>query len=103
MGLVSDLQGTTLLTSAGGGVEVMLLRAHWRLSAALLLLMDTPQTLHARNGDHVHFGKSITVGEDENAGDLVCIGCSIRMEGTCGDVVAIGGSIMVDGTVKEIG
>ena len=34
------------------------------------------------------------------SGDLVCIGCSIRMEGTCGDVVAIGGSIMVDGTVK---
>ncbi len=78
----------------------MLHRAHWLLAAALLLLMVTPQTLHARNGDQVHFGKSITVGEDENAGDLVCIGCSIRMEGTCGDVVAVGGSIMVDGRVK---
>lgn len=78
----------------------MLHRAHWLLGAALLLLMVTPQTLHARDGDQVHFGKSITVSEDENAGDLVCIGCSIRVAGSCGDVVAIGGSIMVDGTVK---
>ncbi len=78
----------------------MLHRAHWLLAAALLLLMVTPQTLHARDGDQVHIGQSITVGQNENVGDLVCIGCSIRMEGTCGDVVAIGGSIMVDGTVK---
>jgi hypothetical protein len=78
----------------------MLHRAHWLLAAALLLLMVTPQTLHARNGDQVHIGQSITVGQNENAGDLVCIGCSIRMEGTCGDVVAVGGSIMVDGRVK---
>jgi hypothetical protein len=78
----------------------MLHRAHWLLAAALLLLMVTPQTLHARNGDQVHIGQSITVGQNENVGDLVCIGCSIRVAGTCGDVVAIGGSIMVDGTVK---
>jgi hypothetical protein len=78
----------------------MLHRAQWLLAAALLFVMVTPRTLHARDGDQVHVGQSITVGEDENAGSLVCIGCSIRVEGTCGDVVAVGGSIMVDGMVK---
>jgi hypothetical protein len=78
----------------------MLHRAQWLLFAALLFVVATPRTLHARNGDQVHVGQSITVGEDENAGDLVCVGCSIRMEGTCGDVVAVGGSVIVDGTVK---
>ena len=78
----------------------MLHRAPWLLAAALLRLIVTPQTLHARNGDQVHIGQSITVGENENVGDLVCIGCSIRVAGTCGDVVAIGGSIVVDGKVR---
>ena len=31
---------------------------------------------------------------------MVCIGCSIRVAGTCGDTVAIGGSIIVEGKVK---
>lgn len=66
---------------------------------ALLLLFAAP-ALRADNGDRVHVGQSITVSEDEHAGDLVCIGCSIRMEGTCGDLVAIGGSIVLDGEAK---
>ncbi len=78
----------------------MLHRAQWLLLAALLFVVATPRTLHARDGDQVHVGRSITVSDDENAGSLVCVGCSIRMEGTCEDVVAVGGSIMVDGTVK---
>lgn len=78
----------------------MLQRARWMLLVASLFIVITPRTVHARNGDQVHFGQSITVGEDESAGSLVCMGCSIRMEGTSEDVIAIGGSIMVDGTVK---
>ena len=66
----------------------MLHRAQWLLLAALLFVVVTPRTLHARDGDQVHFGQSITLGEDENAGSLVCVGCSIRMEGTSNDVVA---------------
>ena len=78
----------------------MLQRTRWLLLAALLSIVAVPQTVQARNGDQVHFGQSITVGEDESAGDLVCIGCSIRVEGNCGDVVAVGGSVVVDGAVK---
>ncbi len=78
----------------------MLHRAQWLLLVAVLFAIATPKTLHAWDGDQVHVGQSITVGEDEKTGNLVCVGCSIRMEGTSQDVVAIGGSIMVDGTVQ---
>lgn len=69
-------------------------------ACALLVLLLSSCQAFAGNGDRVHFAKSIYVAEGENAGDLICLGCSIRMEGTCGDLVAIGGSVSVDGDVK---
>src|SRR5271165_1852799 len=79
----------------------MLIRAHWLLLSALLFVVATPPALHAGGkGDRVQVGRSIVVEEGEEAGDVVCIGCSIHMMGTCGDVVAVGGSITIDGTVK---
>ncbi len=77
----------------------MLYRIRWLALSALFCALVSP-ALYARTGDQVHFGQSITVGEDETAGSLVCIGCSIRVEGASEDVVAIGGSITVDGTVQ---
>lgn len=77
----------------------MLHRLRWLVFTALFFAV-TCSTLYAGTGDQVHFGQSISVGEDETVGSLVCIGCSIRVEGTCEDVVAIGGSITVDGTVQ---
>jgi hypothetical protein len=78
----------------------MLPCAHWVLPA-LLLMGAAPSAVHARSdNDRVQFGRSIVVEENEATGDAVCIGCSIRMMGTCGDVIAIGGSITIDGTVK---
>ncbi len=72
------------------------------LLSALVLFAMVPTLLMAKgNGeDRVHFFQSITVDADETVGDIVCIGCSIRMSGTSGDTVAILGSILVDGTVK---
>jgi hypothetical protein len=79
----------------------MLHRAHWLLLPALLLVISAPLSLHASGKEaQVQIGKSIVIEENEQAGDLVCVGCSIRMAGTCGDVVAVGGSISVEGTVK---
>lgn len=75
-------------------------RSLWML-LALLFAVAVPSSVYARaNGDRVQVGRSIVVEEDEEAGDLVCIGCSIHMMGTCGDVVTVGGSITIDGTVK---
>lgn len=68
---------------------------------ALMLPLLAAPALYAKDGDQVHIGgRSIDVGPDEAAGDLVCIGCSIRMRGSCGDVVAIGGSVDLDGHSK---
>ncbi len=52
------------------------------------------------NNDRVQFGSSISVSEDEQVGDLVCIGCSIHVAGTCGDIVAIGGRVELEGHAR---
>jgi hypothetical protein len=52
------------------------------------------------DNDRVSIGNSITVQQDESVGDVVCIGCSIHMAGSCGDIVTVGGSIDVDGDVN---
>ena len=75
-------------------------RARWLLLAMLFVIAATPVLQASSNGDRVQVGRSIVVEENEEVGDVVCIGCSIRMMGTCGDVVAIGGRVMIDGTVK---
>ena len=78
----------------------MLHRVSWMLPA-LLALVAAPTALFARaQGDRVQVGRSIVVEENEEVGDVVCIGCSIHVMGTCGDVVAIGGSITIEGTVE---
>ncbi|HEV2116992.1 MAG TPA: polymer-forming cytoskeletal protein [Terriglobales bacterium] len=70
------------------------------------LLLLSPY-LHAtgvsvdQDNDRVHIGKSIDVGPSENVGDVVCIGCPIRVAGkVTGDLVAVGGRVQVDGTVQ---
>ena len=79
----------------------MLRRAHCLILLALLFVVAAPSALRASDkNDRVQVGHSIVVEEGEEAGDVVCIGCSIRMMGTCGDIVAVGGSITIDGTVK---
>ena len=70
---------------------------------ALALLVTSALPAFARSGsknDRVQFGSSINVLEDEEVGDVVCIGCSIRMAGTSGDVVAIGGRIDLEGHAR---
>lgn len=73
---------------------------------AIFMLAAAAMPASARSGksgtgnDRVQFGSSINVTEDENVGDVVCIGCSIRMAGTSGDVVAIGGKIDVEGHTR---
>ncbi len=80
----------------------MLLRAHRLLLLVGLLLLATSVAVAETRGkgDRVQVGHSIVVEEGEEIGNVVCIGCSIHIMGTCGDVVAVGGSIIIDGTVK---
>lgn len=52
--------------------------------------------------DRVSVGNSIHIAADESARDVVCVGCSIEIEGVIsGEAVAIGGSVRVLGTVAR--
>jgi len=55
--------------------------------------------VRASRDDRVSVGHSIHIGPDETAHDVVCIGCSVDLEGEAfGNVVAVGGSVRVKGT-----
>lgn len=78
----------------------MTVRRYFVIVSSVVLLLLAAPALHARAGDRVQFGSNIDVRDNEDAGSLVCIGCSIHVAGSSGDVVAIGGSVLIDGTVK---
>jgi hypothetical protein len=47
--------------------------------------------------DHTQVGHNITIAADENAGDVTCFGCSVRVRGhVSSDVTAFGGSVFVE-------
>jgi hypothetical protein len=51
--------------------------------------------------DRIEVGQNIVVGPGETFADVVCVGCSVRVEGTvAGDLVTIGGDIDVDSRVR---
>jgi len=65
---------------------------------ALFFVAAVVPRAHADNDDRVSFFHNIDVAEGEDAHDLVCIMCSIHIEGAVhGDTVAILGSIRSNG------
>jgi hypothetical protein len=65
------------------------------LAAALLLVAFTP--FAQADHDRASFGSNITVAEGENAGDIACAFCSVRIHGDVrGDVAVFLGSVTVD-------
>jgi hypothetical protein len=70
------------------------------LAVILLLSVFVPLAFAKGKSDRVQFGSSIHVSEGEQAGDLVCIGCSVFVQGSCGDIAVIGGSVLVEGDVR---
>jgi len=75
-----------------------------RAGLILFCLLMIPGASFAKKdgaGDRVQIGKSIEVAPGEEAGDAVCIGCSIHVAGhVLGDAVSVGGSVTVDGEVN---
>jgi hypothetical protein len=64
-----------------------------------------PSVASAKNSnDIVQIGRSIVVEPGENAGDVVCIACSILVRGqTAGDVVAVLGSVHIESGAQIAG
>jgi hypothetical protein len=72
---------------------------------ALLSLTLAPLTAFAKSdNDRVSIGSDIIVSEGENAGDVVCIFCSVHAHGdVSGDAAVILGSLNVDSGHKVSG
>jgi hypothetical protein len=70
------------------------------ITALVLLLIAVPLASAKSKQDRVQIGSGIVVHEGEEVGDIVCVGCGVKVQGTCGDVVAIGGGVVIEGQVR---
>ncbi len=69
-----------------------------RLMPCFVVLAALPLPALA-NGSHdrTQFGREIVVGANDNAGDVTCFGCSVRVRGhVTGDVTTFGGTVIVE-------
>lgn len=74
------------------------------ISIAAAIALFSSFAAAQESADRVQVGRSIVVQPGEKVGDLVCVGCSIRVRGqTAGDVVAVAGSIAVESGAQIAG
>ncbi len=62
-----------------------------------MLVMTAVLSAGLSAAERVMVGDDIFIGPDEHLDEVVCVGCSIRIEGSAGEAVAIGGNIYVNG------
>jgi hypothetical protein len=78
-----------------------MLRRWLYLCVVLLLAGFVVPRAHASSSDRVSFFHDIVVSDNEEAEDLVCFLCSIRVDGkVSGDTVAFLGSVHVKGEIS---
>jgi hypothetical protein len=76
------------------------------LSACALTFCVTLSTASfaATKPDRTSLGHDISVGPNEQVGEVTCIGCSIRIQGqVSGDATAVGGSILLEDQAQVAG
>jgi hypothetical protein len=67
------------------------------LSALLLVIFGTATALADSPHDHTQFGRDIVISADEEASDVTCFGCSVRVRGVVDtDVTTFGGNVVVE-------
>jgi hypothetical protein len=71
---------------------------HPLLSVSVLLCLVLSTAAFAASApDNTSFGHNISIGPNEQAGELTCLGCSIRVRGpVAGDVTALFGSVVIE-------
>ncbi len=68
----------------------------------LVACLFSPLAARAQSRDIVQFGNDVVVHDGEEAHDVVCLLCSIQVDGTVhGDLVAIAGNIRVKGHAEH--
>jgi cytoskeletal protein CcmA (bactofilin family) len=73
-------------------------RRYSLLSLCVLTLLATSTLAFAKNqSDHTSWGNNITIGPNDEASDVTCMGCTIRIRGhIAGDATTVGGSIVIE-------
>ena len=73
-------------------------RGRLRVIVGLLLCLASATTALAKdNPTYTQWGRDITVGPDDETGELTCIACTVRIRGqVAGDVTTVGGSIVIE-------
>jgi len=68
-----------------------------RLFAGLLLIASSTAAFADGSHDRTQFGHNISIGPGEEATEVTCFGCSVRVRGhVTSDVTTFGGSIVVE-------
>lgn len=68
----------------------------WFVSLSFILGLSTI-ALADGSRDRTEVGHNISIGPDEQVGELTCFGCSVRVQGHVGgDVTTFGGSIILE-------
>ena len=66
------------------------------LMCSLFFFLAAGSALAANSHDRTQFGHDITIGPGDEASEVTCFGCSVRVRGhVSGDVTTFGGTVLV--------
>jgi hypothetical protein len=79
--------------------------SRWLFAGSALLCLSLSSVAHANdNPSYTEIGHNISIGLNDQVGDLTCLGCSIRVRGqVAGDVTAVAGSIVIEDQAQVAG
>lgn len=73
------------------------------MALILIFILAAPATAKD-NPEYTQIGHDITVGPNQEVGEVTCIGCSIRIRGkVAGEVTTVGGSILIEDQAEVAG
>ena len=70
-----------------------------------LICLALPSVAFARdNPSYTQFGRNISIGPNDQVGDLTCFACSVRVRGqVAGDVTVFGGTVVIEDHAQVTG
>lgn len=72
-------------------------RLLWLPACLLFSIIFSTNVFASRDRDRTQVGHAINIGPDEEASDVTCFGCSIRVRGhVSSDVTAFGGNVVIE-------
>src|SRR6267154_5384805 len=70
----------------------------------ILILVFATAAIAKDNPEYTQIGHDISVGPNQQVGEVTCIGCSIRIRGkVVGEVTTVGGSIFIEDQAEVAG